>query len=405
MRPGWIARQAQEIAQDPVLRFLGALLALTCLFNAFFFDTNGFAERMSDTLDPVCWYFWPDCHLFRFPWAELTPFLVRSFQVLAVFCGALFLRPRSVKAAWFLLLGLTLCRHLVVLMSFENMGNYHYMPVIASYVFLFLPQKKLVFPIFVTMFYLGASLLKFNAEWLSGSALWAPRFPLPLELVRLGCFYVVLLEAVLVLLLFHPKAVVRWAVFAQLVLFHLVSTIWVGWFYPSIMLSLLAFFPLQWRLDGDAAAPARALFSGKLRPVNVAAILLFAAAQLSPWALGGRSSVSGEGRTFSLNMLDARVRCHFLVQVRLKDRVLDASDDGRGMRAARIHCDPMVVISKIRNICRSESGNTDFLGVDAIMVSKKSSDPAYRTLFNLTDACRRDLSADFWGRFQGVSQP
>ncbi|MBX2988528.1 MAG: hypothetical protein KF802_11590 [Bdellovibrionaceae bacterium] len=403
MKNPFFRRQVIEIQDDPALRIVGALLALAALAHGIDVNHAGFVARLIDFLDPTCWFFWPQCHLYRAPESWPLPFLIIGFQVLSLCCALLFSWRSTTKAAWWILFFLTLCRHGVILLSFENMGNYHYMSLIATYVFLLLPQKRMIYPLFLIAFYLAASALKFNNEWLSGAALWKASIELPDALIRVGCFYVVYLESVLVLLLLHPKAWVRWSIFIQLILFHAVSALWVGWFYPVTMILLLSIFPVSW-LSISTEKGLVWTDLARMKKANIAALAAFFAAQMVPWMMAGTSSLTGEGRLFSLNMFDSRNECQSLLQMRFHGEVMDVTNGERQSLAVRIRCDPMVVFSRIRNLCRSEMNNPDFLGMDVFVIAKRASDPTYRPLLSLHDACRRKLDADLWGRHEGVER-
>ena len=123
-------------------------------------------------------------------------------------------------------------------------------------------RKAQVLQALVALFYFWAGTLKLNAEWVTGAALYAKPFLVPAALVPAACVYVLVLEMVFVWGLFSSSPRWRWAVYAQLLLFHAVSWKVVGYFYPLLMFGLTAIFPLVWLFAPDAGADARAPAGG-----------------------------------------------------------------------------------------------------------------------------------------------
>ena len=161
-------------------------------------------------------------------------------------------------------------------MDYRFMGNYHYMPFLVSFMFLFIPQKLFFIPLLLVCFYFFAGLLKVsNLDWLTGLA-FPENLDFPLffnENIKLIlCFYVVCLEIIGVWCLVfiqtnckgkellntfaffrrktatkkirsrNIKTIWKIMIYFQLILFHALSYFIVGYFYPLIMFCLLSLF-------------------------------------------------------------------------------------------------------------------------------------------------------------------
>src|SRR5690606_33730392 len=146
--------------------------------------------------------------------------------------------------AYFLLLLATGLKAFVYLNDYRFMGNFHYMHYWALVAFLFILDKIRTLQFLIVFFYVAASLLKFNLEWLSGAAMLRETF-LQGKWLEWACYYVVLLESFFVWGLLSRKPRLFGLTFGQIVLFHLYSFLVVGFYYPSIMACLLSILVLS----------------------------------------------------------------------------------------------------------------------------------------------------------------
>src|SRR5438093_1549638 len=63
----WVQKNIREIAEDPVLRIYGALLAATHVFTfQFWHGSSDLATVLGPGAEPICWPFWEDCWQYRF---------------------------------------------------------------------------------------------------------------------------------------------------------------------------------------------------------------------------------------------------------------------------------------------------------------------------------------------------
>jgi len=265
------------------------------------------------------------------------------------------------------------------------------MVFLAQFVFLFLPDKVQTLKLTIISFYLIAAGLKLNFEWLSGAAIppdWIrpgslAEFIYRKNLLSWACYYVLLLEGVLVFGLFSRRHWIRWLVLSQLFLFHFVSEGIVGWFYPSIMYGLLSIFVLVPEAIQRRALPANAVF-----------LLILWGLQIIPRMTPGDSSVNGIGRIFALNMFDGLVDCHSKILVEFKDRTLAETIDTKlYFQGVRYQCDPYIHFSIGKKKCAAlQKSDPFFLRIRWSLASKLRSEAEFKELVSLENICDPSLS-------------
>src|SRR5690349_2895469 len=171
----WIRRNIREIADDPILRVYGALLAAIHVLT--FWVWHGSADLatvLGPDAEPICWPFWESCWRYRFHDMASLRALIWIYGALGVLPIALFMRRRWTALAWWSLLVATAVELALVGQDFQLRSNQHYMAMFAWLAFLFLPSKRDTLRMLVALFYFWAGSLKINYEWLSGAALEAP---------------------------------------------------------------------------------------------------------------------------------------------------------------------------------------------------------------------------------------
>ncbi len=351
---------------------------------------------MTRNADSLCW---PEsflsfelCNLIRLNSFAAVLILLFIYLFASVLGSLLFLNKKTVKSAYFALLCSTLIQFWIVSMDFGFMGNYHYMLFIITFFYLFIPFKKYFIPIQICLFYFFSGLLKIsNMEWLTGMAVFkpAPSFVSENSLMVL-CFLVVLLEMIgcwfLVL-----KTKLKKAFFFCFMIFHTVSYIFVGWFYPVIMFCLLSLFPLQWIYRETAGSFS---FSKKILP-GLLCLGLYMAGQIHPYLIKGDQSLTGEGRLVALHMFDAYTKCSSQTVVKFKDKTVESNFSSRWL-AVRVHCDPYIYFHKAEKICRFYKEDKNFIDLDLILISKLESDFIYKKLIDEKNFCSKNISYSQW---------
>lgn len=375
-----------EIRNQRALRFFGSLLAFTHLLTAYFWlDASwGNIGHFVDAY-PMCWPYLPGCGA----WGRLT--INQLFAICFVYssiaaaAGVLFLIPRRSVFAFWLLAAATLIKLGMFHLDYRLSGNYHYMHFWVLAAFLLFPAKALTIRFLIVAFYVGAGVLKLNKEWLTGAAIWENPY-LNGVWLRVGCVYVVILELILVFGLLSRHRQIFWLTLAQLLVFHAVSFLIVGYYYPLMFVTFLSIFVLTER--GARFEDLPNLSRGFLA--------LFVVAQAVPFVLGRDRAVDGRGRLFALSMFDANARCEFKATAKFKDR--QSVDLLRQYNLEpRLNCDPHVLLTDAKYRCRQFASATGFLDLDISLRSKRKTDADYTPVFEFVDFCTKPHHVDVWG--------
>jgi hypothetical protein len=383
-----------EIRSSTALRWYGAALTATHLFTLLYFARNDYLARTITSRDAVCWPFLPGCDDWRGHSVTVVHASMLGYGLIAVVTAVWFVRRAHVGKALLGLAVLDLVKAVWVLHDYRLMGNYHYMPFIMSSVFVLVPDSKHVCRYLVVAFYISAGVLKLNAEWLSGAALIAPTW-LTGRWLELGCGAVVVLELVVSLGLL-ARGKLRWCAFAAFAGFHLYSWHVVGFFYPMVMFALLAIFPLVWFLERRDEPLAERLVRRRAGWPSYTVLGVYAAAQLAPLAFPGDTAITGEGRIFAINMMDARVACDHFAVARTDEGWREVSDL-RPKVGVRIKCDPIRYVSLAREACVKHGD------VSSYLVAKRATDEHYQRVFGVENACSMRFS--IWSHNDWIGAP
>jgi hypothetical protein len=394
-----IAARARAIDEDPATRAYAAAVSFVHPLTAVAWFTYKHVATLVTGEDYACWPLWPGCEDVR---PHLSVSLVTSAVVLYALLGstaaALFLlrRPRAALVAFVVaaVLGTS-----IYALDYRLRLNQTYMASWVVLALVFAPRPNRAIPVLVALFYFWAGTIKWNREWLTGAALYARPALVPQALVPAACVYVALLETVLVWGLFSSRPWTRWAVYAQLLVFHATSYSVVGWFYPLVMLALTSIYPLTWVLSpADALTSAALLGDRETRRIGAGVTLVFSAFQLVPWLFPGDTAVTGEGRLFTLHMFDARVECRGGAIVR------GASSPARGVALindrleTRLRCDPIVLRDTAERLCGLVASRPDAgrVNVDVAVDAKRATDPSFRPLIHVDDFCHAGIDYSLW---------
>ena len=389
----YFTNQLQEIQSSKALIYLGAFLSVTHISTFQYWNHLGFYYfTLTDHPSDTCWSFLPSCEFLNFPTALISKIVWFIYLILAVF-AVYFFALKKVKRGYFLFLFLTLFKYMIVLFSFNNMGNYHYMPLVVSFLYLFFPAKKMSIPIMISLFYLFAGALKLNnLEWFTGGSLWRIDGWNPYIVVFLTSSVVFLELFISPLLLLKNR--LKYFAFFCFVLFHLSSYYWVGYFYPLNCFCLISIFPLLWFVDKTHVNLIEVIVKNKLPKSISIVFILFLITQLAPRFYKGDQAVTGEGRTWSLNMYDARVSCFSYMKLRYNNRTEEFSRND-SWQAIRIQCDPYIYYSDAKKACEWAEKDPEFIDIDFHLSVKRKSDLKWTYLVKLQDFCSTDIKYNF----------
>ena len=389
----YFLNQIKEIESSKALIYFGAFLALTHIitfkfWNYFTFYHFNTVQHPSN----LCWSFFSSCNFLKFPSVLSSKLAFFAYFILALLSLYAFF-IKKIKLGYFSLLFLTCFKYLVLLMSFRHMGNYHYMPLIISFLYLFFPRKKISILFMTVLFYIFAGLLKLNnMEWLTGASLWKIEGWNNWFIVFLTSSVIFLELFIAPLLLLKHK--IKYLAFGSFCLFHLVSYYWVGYFYPANCFALLSIFPLIWFLDKDHRNFIKQVAKMKIPLSLIIVFTLFIASQMLPKLYKGDEAVTGEGRAWTLNMYDARVSCYSYMKVRYKNRTEEFSRDSNWL-AIRIGCDPYVYYSDAKKACLWAKKDSDFIDIDFHLSSKRKSDMEWNSIVTIQNFCSKDIDYKF----------
>jgi hypothetical protein len=356
--------------------------------------------------DYACWPLWPGCESVR---PLLSPGLVRvavcAMIAAGVVAAALFATHR-LRAAVATFAGALVLAVPLYALDYRLRLNQTYMLGWVVLVFLLAPRRTQTLQALVALFYFWAGALKVSREWLSGAALYARPLLVPEALVPAACVYVVVLEMVLLWGLFSPYPRLRWAVYAQLLVFHAVSWSVVGWYYPLLMAGITSIYPLVWTMAPEQAlgwSPPPPDRTGRVTLAVVAAV--FSALQLMPRLFPGDTAITGEGRLFALHMFDARVQCEGGASVSTRSgQHLHVALINDGLEQ-RMRCDPLVLAEEARRLCHQLEGRPDSPRVDVAIDAKRATDPAMQPLVHVQDFCHQGVAYSLWRHNTWIGAP
>ncbi len=373
----FIKKNIRVIEDDPTLIIYGAILCLIHAINSFLW------MNQTTPLGHVCWSFAPDCKNIAGLIVSYQKEILLLYFFFSVLTGTLLLL-KKVRWGYGLFLFLEMIKLGYHLSDYRHMGNYHYMVHIINFLFLFALNKKNIIKLFLVLFYLGAGIIKFNTDWLSGMALLAPTYLLG-KWLEWACVYVIILELLFVFGLLSNKKNLRSLVLIQLIAFHLYSWHIVGYYYPCIMLGMISLFII----DKD---DFRFHFDKKEKGY----IVFFVLAQAIPLIFSMDSGLTGKYRVLSLNMLDAKSVCETNLFLKYKNKTIEYNPDFLDT-GVRIQCDPILTVNKIYQTCEDQKKNADFLDIDFNHQVKRISSAENIIDWTYRDVCKNKISISFFG--------
>jgi hypothetical protein len=387
----FIRNQIDEIASSRTLRWFGGLLSLTHSITFIQWNRGNFIFRLFSRHfgGAICWPFFPSCEAFQDLLNPIGRPLLFGYLAISLVVAFAFFQGRRISWAYFGLLTLMFIKAALQAIDYRMMGNYHYMPYLMTFAFLFIPRKSIVIRWLIVACYLAAGVLKLNAEWLSGAALLELPGHIPPWALRLGCAYVVVLEMILIFGLMSRLRKFRWNVFIQLILFHIISWFEVGFMYPLTMACLISIFPLSWGFEEENN---HSLIFLPDHPAHVAILAVFLVAQMATNFFPGDGAITGEGRIFALNMFDSNPVCWSSHLARFRSSTFEMADSADFLRV-RVKCDPIVYIARAKDFCRKNRSNPDFIDLDVNLISRRSTDTDYQPVISIRDFCK--VNPDF----------
>ncbi len=366
--------------------FYGTLLSLEHLAIFSFWKTHGSAAReLSEPAGPLCWPHFESCFLLR-PWVlNNLSWMLAAYLMITVVTVYLFISKSELKLGKIGLLLLNLFKAFIILQDIRLGGNYHYIPFVISFAFILLPQPIKFIKVVLVLLYFIAGLLKFNPLWLSGELI--PNLLLQGGLLaKLGSFYVIVLELIIVWGLLAKDKKINFIVFFQYFLFHFISIFQVNYFYPTIMLLLISVYLIFNDTDENILTD---FVKFKLPKIHYSLFAVLLLAQAPIYYLPGDSSVTGEGRVPALNMYDGITSCNYTGIVKLKGKDIFIINHPALFVENRIKCDPLTYYSYSKNICRDMKKRADFESFGWGLVTRSRTWQKFEQIVSLNDFCKK----------------
>lgn len=383
----YFAQQIEEIKNDAALIYYGAALCIVHILTFTFWNNQGFFNNFTNrgAGAEMCWPFFPNCTAIAFSSSKGVAIALWLYLALAI-VGTLLFLLKKIKAGFWVLFALVIVKVLFILKSYNFMGNYHYMPLWASIAYLLFGDKVRTLFYLIVSFYMGAGLIKFNYEWLSGATLLRPAV-VSGTLLGISLLYVILFEMCFCWGLLVKR---RWlfilALF-QAFAFHAFSWHIVGYFYPCVMACTISIYWLK-AIQKDYFKDENFLIKFPAAKGAIALLAVFWLCQLVPKITRTNPAVDGLMRIPSLNMLDARTECHVTLFQELDEYTRMDSNYFAKTFALRTKCDPLVYLSQVNQLCKKDPSQKLHLSLQ----SRLSTDTKFYNVLDIKDVCHKSYN-------------
>jgi hypothetical protein len=388
----YITEQSNEIRNDPALRIYGTILTLLHTLTAYFWSIGRVGYSLSDQYAPICWPGLDFCAEIPRLTHESLLNLFYAYGVCALLIAPLFLVKRAVLAGWIGLFALCACKFAIMAGDIRTALNAETVAFMVTGSFLLLPSKRHALRWTILIIYFTAGLMKLNAEWVGGDSLgkipaWMQTIP-----TEFLTIYPIFLELFVIWFLLSKKAHAFWLGFAQLIVFQSIAYAFIGFYFPSVMLSLLSIFFLirVFPITGDAT-PMNSVQRAKLIRWYVCTLGLFIVLQVAPAMISKSPVYTGEGKYFALNMFDTMLECDPKVSfTNVNGERVEQQFYPPDMRASnpRLTCNPISFYWRAKSVCKDGFPNgerpSDF---DLKVEVKKRTENEYRSLIDIKNFC------------------
>jgi hypothetical protein len=382
-------------------RLLGTGLFLThfvALYHFLFSDSEGVLTDALLHKTQVCWPFMPFCRELRPFFAASADALCFALAALAIFGLVALWWPRLQRFVLPLIWMSLAIKIFIQVQDFSLMGNFHTLTLLAWLAYALESRTVWSLRFLLVAFYFAAGTLKIDREWLSGSVLhsfisafrpeWLKQSTLLTFLPFLAAWNLILEMFVSFFLLSAHRGLFALGLLLM-ISFHLLSWPIVGFTFPATMLCVL--LPLcnllrseEWQAQNHAV-PAFRQWRGWWPALLV--VLL----QLPSQLLSSDAALSGEGRFWSINMLDSHPKCAPFYIFEKADREWFDISGLRSEMGPRLQCDPLVISEVMTSYCqqwRSEDSQTKG---HAALFSRRSHQHDAVKVFSITDYCDKKI--------------
>ena len=302
----------------------------------------------------LCWPFFQGCGDWYF--LSSFPHVNTHGLFFAVLLGLLglvsfFLIRRSYTYAHMVMLFFFVFEIAVLLLSMRLAINYWYYHALMAALFL-LPAAKLTLMRFgVVLLYFLAGTLKLDDGWLQGNyfkALSEGLYFVPDTLIPLATNGVIVMQLFFVWFLLSPNKTYRYTALAIFSLFHLYSSLYVGYLFPTVTFAMV----LVLFISNEKRVPIRELLRrGKRGP---AILLLVIAISLIQYVIPGDARITGEGNRLGMYMFEANYQCSSRMVVYGREGEI-LSEDTSETFSSNQRCDPYAHFFYFKQLCAQDS--------------------------------------------------
>ena len=310
----------EEVEQDLRLRLAGAILLLYHFLTFWWWQDNPALSTLGNELFIYC-PLWPFEHARGLVVlnATATMILMRSLGLAALLAIPRMLLGRVSKVL-LLMVGLLVVKLYYYLGCELIYGNYHQMHLIFSVLFLFAARKLFFMRLGLIVIYWLSFLVKLTPSWLYGEYFNSIPLKLPLLphwewLVTGASIALIVVEGLSPLGFFARSRALRIATWWTFLGFHLYSGFVVGFFYPTLMLWIVAVLFLNF----DAPIQDGYRFGRRDLPAWLLLTLLMAGG-IWPYVIPGDVRTTCEGRFLGMCMFDANRQVEAEIEVWKGDR-------------------------------------------------------------------------------------
>lgn len=378
----------QELNKNEFLKWVGIIFCLEHLLTIFFWSTERPLHLiLTNPIFRICWPHWESCQYLSWNNESVRALLI-LYLALALFSIILWI-AKSYRAAILGTISTLALKNFIIVQDYRLGGNYHYIPTLLCLAFLFLPNRTRTLPFFFWMIYFTAGILKLDTQWLSGAAINERLFP-PI-IIQIGVWYVLVLEIIFSFFIFSKNRNLFWFFFNQIFIFHLFSWHLTRFFYPSVMLLMLAILILLREIETPSWSIKDVKKFFRQRPVAIA-VSIFVFLQLPQYYLPGKAALTGQGRSFALIMYDGRTDCQPHLSVWRRNQVKEELPLTAPWLITRIKCDPIIYKQLAERVCQWSQKDDGVEQIDLHLPIKYENETEYRSIVSVNDICNKKLS-------------
>jgi hypothetical protein len=342
-----------EPEKDSASEFKLIVASLLIPYFISFYILVGSPSTSVNGLFQGCWSYIPHCDKLYFLQAlpfgySQTIFYAGIFLVLLLAIEGLI--KNRWKQVWWMLFILFLWKIFTLFVIGTQPGNFDYYDVVLSIVVLFFPFKLWFTRLAFVLLYFLASTIKIHEGWILGTYFTSLETGLAIfgnDIAPLITMTVVLMQMVGSWFLLSRNENVRSYIFFFFFAFHLYSSIYVGWRYPTSDLFMLA--TLFYLHKNPPPVPIH-----RKSMIGYVFLALLIVIQFIPKTIPGDQKFTLEANSFGLYMFEANHQC--ISTVSYTDKEGSLREDVDFSINAKNRCNPSFYLQRIKRECDSNEG-------------------------------------------------